>query len=90
MYANQLFWKDYTPRSKKQATPSSEDSLLLAEKWFESCGNFHERCNIRKRLFRPTRLIYIGDVVPRLYLPLNYEDGVKYATLSHCWALLLD
>ena len=85
MSANYLFWKDYTPHSVKRATPSSEDALVLAKKWFESCCSFHERCNIRKRLFRPTRLVYIGDNVPRLCLSPNYEAGVKYATLSHCW-----
>ena len=85
MHANYLGWEGYTLRSDKRSTPSSEDSLPLAKKWFESCCNSHKQCNIRKRLFRPTRLVYIGDDVPRLHIWSDFEDGVIYGTLSHCW-----
>jgi len=30
-------------------------------------------------------LVYIGDDVPRLHIWSDFEDGVIYGTLSHCW-----
>jgi Heterokaryon incompatibility protein (HET) len=85
IYTYYLSAEDDAPPLQKQGAPSSEDSLPIIKKWFERCCNSHSKCNIRQRSFRPTRLLYIGDDVPRLRLSANYEAGVKYATLSHSW-----
>jgi hypothetical protein len=48
----------------------------------------HGRCSTIEKMFLPTRLIFIGDSLPRLMQAIEIKGCPKCATLSHCWGKL--
>lgn len=62
----------------------------MAKCWFDECATNHRRCNAGKSLWRPRRLVWLGDSksnedIKLGLLQVDYHSGVSYATLSHCW-----
>lgn len=56
------------------------------KQWVRKCSTSHERCKIpHQQSGAPSRLIFIGDKIPRLHLSKNLAECPTYATLSHCW-----
>jgi hypothetical protein len=63
---------------------STKDALRLARQWLSSCMKDHPECRNEHDAI-PSRLIFIGDGVPRLLLSTEISGTPRYATLSHCW-----
>lgn len=48
-------------------------ALPQVNQWLESCLAGHKQCSGHRGDFLPTRLIFVGDAVPRLVLLSNIE-----------------
>lgn len=73
----------------------SQDALPLAKRWLNQCEANHKLCNtlpVAATPFTPTRLLFVGDSVPRLRSCSASDRAipVRYAALSHCWGFLND
>ncbi|KAF8860776.1 HET-domain-containing protein [Acephala macrosclerotiorum] len=64
---------------------STEAALPLCKAWLSDCLQTHKHCSAISEVQVPTRLIFIGEVKPRLCLSAGILGAVAYATLSHCW-----
>lgn len=67
---------------------TSREALPLVKQWLYNCCMMHDRCSTIEKMFLPTRLIFIGDSLPRLMQATEIKGYPKYATLSHCWGKL--
>lgn len=68
--------------------PSTQDALPLCKAWLRKCRENHVDCGPSTSEMLPTRLLYLGEDVPRLVTSDSVPKKTDYATLSHCWGTL--
>lgn len=72
---------------------NTQDAMLLAREWLETCLERHDTSKTLKGATLPTRLLSMEPGSIRLCLSTehsNEKNGhTEYATLSHCWGPLL-
>lgn len=86
------------PRYHGTDNTGSDACLVLANHWLKTCSSSHQNCERPRPSsltnWKPTRLIHIKDANPDFTLRLCESNdipvGVKYATLSHCWGIILE
>ncbi|KAE9374785.1 HET-domain-containing protein [Stipitochalara longipes BDJ] len=86
---------DRLPLYSPEIPHHSQEALVLAKFWLNNCEGNHKSCNQSRALepsFRPTRLLSVGDTLPRLCLTsvIPRTESLRYAALSHCWGSLDD
>jgi len=86
---------DNLPLFSPEIPQCSSEALHLAKSWLKDCENNHKSCvhsQAPNKLFRPTRLLSVGDASPCLCLTssLPSAETMRYAALSHCWGDLND
>ncbi|KAH6871599.1 heterokaryon incompatibility protein-domain-containing protein, partial [Thelonectria olida] len=60
----------------------------LCKAWLRKCRENHPGCGPPSARTLPTRLLFLGEEVPRLVVTASIQDEIEYATLSHCWGTL--
>lgn len=76
--------------ASRRLTPGSDKAYDLIAKWYTTCRQKHDDCNIRKRTEGPARLLYLGPQVqnyPDIIRLVDFVDteSPEYIALSHCW-----
>ncbi|TGO39312.1 hypothetical protein BHYA_0056g00230 [Botrytis hyacinthi] len=61
------------------------DVFSIASNWLSRCIQNHEACKSNGHEVLPTRLIFVAGESPRLVLTANYQERLRYASLSHSW-----
>ncbi|KAF7935027.1 uncharacterized protein EAE98_003072 [Botrytis deweyae] len=61
------------------------DVFSTANNWLSHCIQKHEVCKSNNDGVLPKRLIFVAGESPRLVLTANYQERLRYATLSHSW-----
>ncbi|KAF7939244.1 uncharacterized protein EAE97_007324 [Botrytis byssoidea] len=61
------------------------DVFSTARNWLSNCIQKHEACNSNGHATLPTRLIFVAEESPRLVFTADYQERLRYATLSHSW-----
>lgn len=77
-----------TPNSfaRVQNSSGSDEALILAKTWLDSCREEHTSCREGDSNVPPTRLIDVQGKDPaRVYLREPCGDADEYAALSYCW-----
>ncbi|TEY43180.1 hypothetical protein BOTCAL_0376g00120 [Botryotinia calthae] len=78
------FYSSFLPVSVN-CYEKSPDVFSTANDWLLNCIQKHEACKSNKHGTLPTRLIFVGEESPRLVFTSDYQERVRYATLSHSW-----
>ncbi|THV50641.1 hypothetical protein BGAL_0142g00220 [Botrytis galanthina] len=68
-----------------RASGSLPDVFSTASNWLSNCIQKHEACNSNNHETLPTRLILVAEESPRLVFTSDYQERLRYATLSHSW-----
>ncbi|TGO19780.1 hypothetical protein BTUL_0002g00230 [Botrytis tulipae] len=61
------------------------DVFSTARNWLSNCIQKHKVCNSNNHATLPTRLIFVTEESPRLVFTADYQERLRYATLSHSW-----
>ncbi|KAF7893886.1 hypothetical protein EAF00_007400 [Botryotinia globosa] len=61
------------------------DVFSTASNWLSNCIQKHEACNSNNHETFPTRLIFVAEESPRIVSTSDYQERLRYATLSHSW-----